>query len=277
MSELETILSTPSPRTRASLLNDLRQLGLAEGMTVIVHSSLSSLGWVCGGAVTVIEVLMDVVTTTGTLVMPTHSGDYSDPGNWQAPPVPAEWWPIIRETMPAFDPQVTPTRGMGKIAEVFRTCPDVLRSSHPAVSFAAWGQHAKAIVTDHSLDDSLGEGSPLARLYDLNGWVLLLGVGYDSSTCFHLAEYSINGAKRVVKGAAILEAGQRVWKLYTDIEFEDDCFVELGTAFEQAGYVKVSKVGSTTARLFPVKSAVEFAKNWLTIRARVSLSPEIFP
>ncbi|MDM9381382.1 AAC(3) family N-acetyltransferase [Chlorogloeopsis sp. ULAP01] len=274
MSELEIILSTPSPRTRASLLRDLRQLGLAEGMTVMVHSSLSSLGWVCGGAVTVTEALMDVVTTTGTLVMPTHSASYSDPANWQAPPVPAEWWPIIRETMPAFDPQVTPTRGMSEIVEVFRTWPDVLRSSHPAVSFAAWGQHAKAMIADHSLNDSLGEGSPLARLYDLNGWVLLLGVGYDSSTCFHLAEYRINRAKRVTKGAAILEAGQRVWKLYTDIEFEDDCFVEMGTAFEQAGHVKVSKVGSATARLFPVRSAVDFAKNWLTNQTTVSLTPE---
>jgi aminoglycoside 3-N-acetyltransferase len=277
MSELEIILSTPSPRTRASLVSDLHQLGLAEGMTVMVHSSLSSLGWVCGGAVTVIEALMDAVTPTGTLVMPTHSADYSDPANWQAPPVPAKWWSIIRETMPAFDPQVTPTRGMGKIVEVFRTFPDVLRSSHPAVSFAAWGQHAKAIVTEHSLDDSLGEGSPLARLYDLNGSVLLLGVGYDSSTCFHLAEYRISGAKRVAKGAAMMEAGKRVWKLYTDIEFEDNCFIEIGTDLEQAGNVKVSKVGSATTRLFPVRTAVDFAKNWLTERARVSLTPEALP
>jgi aminoglycoside 3-N-acetyltransferase len=158
MSEPEAILSTPSPRTRQSLLSDLRQLGLTPGMTVMVHSSLSSLGWVCGGPVTVVQALMDVVTATGTLVMPTHPTDYSDPADWQAPRVPADWWPIIRETMPAFDPQVTPTRGMGQIVEVFRTWPYVLRSSHPAVSFAAWGQHAEAIVMGHSLDDSQRRG-----------------------------------------------------------------------------------------------------------------------
>lgn len=265
---MEATLSTPSPRTRALLATDLLNAGLTVGMTVMVHSSLSSLGWVCGGPVTVVQALMDVVTTAGTLVMPTHSANYSDPGQWQAPPVPAEWWSIIRETMPAFDPQVTPTRGMGRIVEVFRTWPKVLRSSHPAVSFAAWGQHIEVIVMGHSLDYSLGEGSPLVRLYDLNGWVLLLGVGYDRSTCFHLAEYRSIGAKRVSKGAPILEAGQRVWKPYTDIEFDDSCFAEMGAAFEQAGHVKVSKVGSATTRLFAVKSAVDFAVNWLTARAR---------
>lgn len=268
MSEPEAILSTPSPRTRALLASDLLNAGLTPGMTVMIHSSLSSLGWVCGGPVTVVQALMDVLTAAGTLVMPTHSGDYSDPAFWQAPPVPPEWWPIIRETMPAFDPQVTPTRGMGQIVEVFRTWPAVRRSSHPTVSFAAWGQDAEVIVMSHSLDDSLGEGSPLARLYDLNAWVLLLGVGYDCSTCFHLAEYRTSGAKRVKRGAPILLAGQRVWKTYTDIEFDDECFVEMGAAFEQQGHVKVSKVGSATTRLFALKAAVDFAVNWLTNKAK---------
>src|SRR5947209_4670435 len=109
------------PRTRASLAEDLRRLGLSEGVTVLVHSSLSTLGWVCGGPVAVVQALLDVLTDSGTLVMPTHSGEYSDPAPWQEPPVPRDWWPVIRETMPAFDPQVTPTRGMGRIVEVFRS------------------------------------------------------------------------------------------------------------------------------------------------------------
>lgn len=265
MSEAEVALTTPSPRTRKNLAADLHQLGLAPKMIVLAHSSLSSLGWVCGGPVTVVQALMDVITPAGTLVMPTHSGDYSDPAQWQDPPVPSEWWSIIRETMPAFDPQVTPTRGMGQVVEVFRTWPQVLRSFHPTVSFAAWGQHAAAITMRHSLDNSLGEESPLARLYELNGWVLLLGVGYDSSTCFHLAEYRSAGAKRIERGAPVLEVG-RVWKSYTDIEFDSDCFIEMGQAFEQAGHVKVSKAGAATTKLFPVRCAVDFAVNWLRKR-----------
>lgn len=263
MSESKVLLSTPSPRTRQSLATDLSNAGLAPGMTVIVHSSLSSLGWVCGGSVAVVQALMDVVTPNGNLVMPTHSGDLSDPAIWQEPPVPQEWWSIIRETMPAFDPQVTPTRGMGKIVETFRTWENVMRSYHPQVSFAAWGKDAEKIISNHSLDYSLGENSPLARLYDLNAWVLLLGVGYENCTSFHLAEYRVSKRQEVNKGAPILKAGQRVWQWFTDIEFDTDCFVEIGEALEETGQVGISTVGSARTKLFNMRNAVDFAVTWL--------------
>ncbi|KAF3884306.1 MULTISPECIES: AAC(3) family N-acetyltransferase [Nostocales] len=263
MSEAETIFQTPSPRTRESLAADLRQIGITPGAILLVHSSLKSLGWVCGGPVTVIQAFMDVLTTTGTLVMPSHSGEYSDPAEWQNPPVPSEWVQIIRDTMPAFDARLTPTRGMGKIAETFRTFPDVVRSSHPTSSFAAWGKHAPEIINNHSLDYCLGNESPLARLYDLNASVLLLGVGYDSNTCFHLAEYRITKVKQITQGSPIVEGEQRVWKTYRDIELKGECFEEMGTAFEQAGHVKSSHVGNAQTKLFLLRSAVDWAVSWL--------------
>lgn len=263
MSESKVILSTSSPGTRQSLATDLMNTGLTSGMTVIVHSSLSSLGWVCGGSVAVVQALMDMITPDGNIVMPTHSGDLSDPAGWGNPPVPSEWWPIIRETMPAFDPQVTPTREMGRIVETFRTWENVMRSSHPQVSFAAWGKDAQKIISNHSLENSLGENSPLARLYNLNAWVLLLGVGYDSCTSFHLAEYRVDRKQRINRGAPILVEGKRVWKWYTDIEFDVDCFVEIGEAFEKTGQVKFSKVGSAPTKFFNMRNAVDFAVSWL--------------
>ena len=176
MTELDTLQNIPTPRTRESLAADLRALGLHSGMVVIVHSSLSSIGWVNGGSVAVVQALLDVITSDGTLVMPAHSGDLSDPSYWQHPPVPEAWWAIIRETMPAFDPRFTSTRGMGRIAETFRTWPGTLRSSHPQDSFAAWGRYAGFITANHTLDFGLGEQSPLARIYDLDGQVLLLAI-----------------------------------------------------------------------------------------------------
>src|SRR5512135_1478972 len=106
MGEKEVVEKTPLPGTRESLASDFRRLGLYEGMTLLVHSSLSALGWVCGGPVAVIQALMDVLTEAGTLIMPAHSGDVSDPARWCNPPVPADWIPIIRAAMPAFDPAI---------------------------------------------------------------------------------------------------------------------------------------------------------------------------
>ena len=130
MSE-EAVIDRGGPVTVASLTRDLHALGVEPGMTLLVHSSLSSLGWVCGGAQAAIEALTAALGPDGTLAMPAFSTGLTDPSEWEKPPVPESWWQPIRDSMPAFDKRVTPTRAMGAIAELFRTLPDVLRSDHP--------------------------------------------------------------------------------------------------------------------------------------------------
>lgn len=262
MPESRAIRETDMPVTRQSIAQDLSKLGVRPGMTLIVHSSLSSLGWVCGGAPTVVRALMDVITEDGTLVMPTHTGNYSDPANWSNPPVPQSWWEIIYESMPAFDPATTPSYLMGAIAENFRTTPGVLRSNHPQVSFAAWGKHAQQITAQHALAYGLGEQSPLARIYDLDGYILLLGVGYDRNTSFHLAEYRSPGITEVTLGAPITENGQRVWKNFPDIDIDSDIFPQIGERFEATGLVQRSLIGRADSRLLPQRPAIDFAVQW---------------
>jgi aminoglycoside 3-N-acetyltransferase len=265
--EAAAVARAEMPGTRESLAADLRALGVAPEMTLLVHSSLSALGWVAGGPVTVIQALMDVVTPDGTLVMPAFTGDNSDPAAWANPPVPETWWPIIRAHTPAFVPEITPTRMMGRIAETFRTWPGAVRSDHPQASFAAWGRDAEAIIAGQPLEGALGDDSPLARTYARDGWVLLLGVGFGNNTSFHLGEYRAGVSPWRETGAALLENGQRVWRWFREFEWNDEPFPEIGADFEATGAVRVGPVGAGQARLFSQRAAVDYAERWLRERA----------
>jgi aminoglycoside 3-N-acetyltransferase len=265
MSEADTIRKSKRPATVASLKADLSALGVEPGMLLLVHSSLSSLGWVSGGAQAVVQAMMETLTDVGTLVMPAHSTGNSEPSHWQHPPVPEDWWQTIRDSMPGFDRKVTPTRGMGAIAELFRTVPDVRRSDHPSCSFCAWGRYAHAITADHRLDSRLGEDSPLARVYDLDGRVLLLGVGHDRNTSLHLCEQRAEwaGKEIVEQGAAVQFGDGRQWVTYRDLRFQDDDFAEIGRAFEQEHEVATGKVAIADCRLFKQRELVDFGVEWM--------------
>ncbi|MGE7847783.1 aminoglycoside N(3)-acetyltransferase [Bacillus cereus] len=258
----EIVASTQFPNTIETITKDLKALGVEKGMTIIVHSSLSSIGWISGGAVAVVEALMKVVTEEGTIIMPTQSSDLSDPKHWSRPPVPEDWWQIIRDNVPAFDSRITPTRGMGEIVECFRTYPNVVRSNHPLGSFAAWGEHAVGITMNHSLSMSFGEESPLRKIYDLDGYVLLIGVGYDSNTSVHLSEVRSGACELIQVGAPIIENGERVWKEFVEMDYESEKFVEIGVEFERKGTVKNGKIGNATCRLMKQRDIVDFGTEW---------------
>lgn len=266
MGERERIAATKTPNTVASLTSDFRRLGLVPGDTVLVHSSLSSIGWVCGGPQAVILALLAAIRSPekqGTIVMPAHSGDWSDPAEWRNPPVPPEWIPIIREQMPAYDAAMTPTRGMGVIAELFRTFPGTLRSSHPQVSFTANGPLAEEILADHPLTPGLGFDCPIGRMRTHGAKVLLLGVGYGNCTSFHLAETRLPGMPMFRMGTAMVEKGNRVWQWFEDYDYDDGDFTLLGTDFEAAHPVLTGQVGLAHCRLFDLKAGVDFACAWL--------------
>ena len=267
MSEKDVIKKTGErPITKDSIKTDLVQLGVKPGMVLIVHSALSKIGWVSGGAVAVIQALNEVLGTDGTLVMPTHTGDWSDPEEWSNPPVPENWKEIIRQTMPAFDLDLTPTRGMGRIPETFRGKKGVIRSNHPQMSFAAFGKDAALIAGDHSLDFGLGDQSPLARVYDLDGWILLLGVSHENNTSLHLAEFRSDfpGKKEVKQGAPLLVNGKREWVVIRDWEDGSEDFEELGKAYQQAdGTAVKGKVGLADSILVPQRELVDFGIQWM--------------
>lgn len=163
--------SDPTPDAdglgRDELVADLRRLGLESGDDVVVHASLSSLGWVDGGAETVVDALSDAVGTGGTVVVPTFTPS------------------VVREE--PFDPDETRSR-TGAISEALRTRDDARRSDHPTHSVAALGPAADELTDEHALESSLGPHSPLHRLAERGGKVLLIGVGHERNSTVHVAE-----------------------------------------------------------------------------------------
>jgi aminoglycoside N3'-acetyltransferase len=255
----------PGPFTAEDLAKHLEALGVRPGSTIIVHSSLSSLGYVVGGARAVVIALTDVLGPQGTLVVPTHSSELSDPMNWSRPPIPEAWWPTVRASMPAYDPLLTTTRQMGAVAEMVRHLPGALRSSHPRVSFAALGPQADFIIKHHDLVDSFGERSPLARLYDLDAQIVLLGVGHPNNTTLHLAESRAPASRpTLIEGAPMIVRGQRQWVRYETLDYDADDFEQVGAALKNAGLEHEGLVGGAPTKIMSVKPVVDYATTWFT-------------
>ena len=266
MSEAQVIQATNGPpATIDSLVADLRALGVMPGSTLIVHTALSKLGWVCGDAVAVIFALEQALGPEGTLVMPSHT-NLSDPANWQNPPVPTDWVKVIQDNMPPYHPDLTPTRKMGAVAETFRKQAGVLRSDHPQLPFAAWGANAEKVTNGQPLNYPHGDNSPLAHIYALDGWVLLLGVGHSNNTSLHLAEARADFPGRKVEqlAAPMLVDGQRQWVSFEDYEEGSEHFDKIGAAFAAATDLQKSgKVGQGTAMLMPQRPLVDFGVEWM--------------
>lgn len=276
MSESDVIHKTKDVITKETLLNDFKALGIKKGDILLVHSSLSKLGWIVGREITVIDALLEMVGKNGTIVMPCFSGENSDPSRWENPPVPNSWVETIKENMPPFDPLKTPTREMGRIADAFWRYPNALRSNHPQVSFSAIGPKAEWILQDQPLSPGFGENSPLYKLYDLQAKVLLLGVGYGSCTCLHRCEVQLTPLKQYhLTGARIIKEGQSIWQEFMEIDYDDNDFSKLGEDYEKQYPVSIHRVGIADCRLIDMVSLCDFGKQWLQIHRPIHTDEKI--
>lgn len=250
---------------KEDIIKELKRTGLKEKDTVMVHTSLKKMGYVCGGAQTVIEALIDVVGKEGTVMMPTQSWKNLDPEegvHWDAD---QNEWQKIRDNWPAYDKHITPTNTMGAVAEMFRQWPGSIRSDHPARSVCAYGKYAEYLTKDHDLSNIFGEGSPVARLYELNGKVLLLGVDHDKNTSLHLADARAEypGKHNCTQYSAIMENGKRVWKKYETLFVDGEDFIEIGRGFEENFPVSTGLIGEAKIRLMNQRDLVDYAVGWI--------------
>jgi aminoglycoside 3-N-acetyltransferase len=256
-----------APATDRQLIGQLSALGLPPGRDVLVHCSLRQVGPVAGGAATLLAAIQAVIGPTATVVVPALTPDNSttSPAFFHAVRgLNAAARASYVQAMPGFDPARTPSFRVGAFAEFVRSHPDSVRSSHPQTSFAALGPAAARLTARHDLDAHLGARSPLGALYRAGASVLLLGVGYDTCTAFHLAEYRQPRPPVRAYRCFTLVNGRRLQHDFRAVDLHDQDFAELGSAFELANAVARGAVGRATARVFDVRDAVDYAAGWMS-------------
>jgi aminoglycoside 3-N-acetyltransferase len=265
-------MEIPGPLiTRHHLVYDLEQLGLSPGQVVMLHASVKAIGWIAGGPDVVLQALLDVLTPEGTLMM--YVG-------WESSPYELAQWPEETQRLalahwPPFDPATSRAyRKWSILTEYLRTWPGARRSEHPDGSFAAVGARADWLIQHHPLQYGYGPGSPLAKLCETRGKVLLLGAPLDTLTVLHHAEHLAQVPnKRVVRyQMPVSQGGQRVWvtveEFDTDVGIVDwrgpePLFATIARQFLESGQGLSGKVGLAQSYLFDAAELVQFGVRWI--------------
>lgn len=285
--------STRPPVTYTRLRSDLAALGVRPGAALMVHARLSAVGWIPGGADTVVQALLDTLTEPGTLMVLC---------GWEHQCYDLERWPPQRRTAyldepPAFDPQVSAADpGVGRLPERVRTWPGAYRSRHPMGSFAALGRRNQELLADQPWNGMYGPGSPLERLVDVDGQVLMLGAPLETATLLHYCESiaeiaeppSGPGKRRVTYRMPLsgcqtaADDGEVVWREFTDLETgsdEDpsaevlpytgvvgervDAFEVIMTDALAAGLSRSGRVGHAASHLLSARDLSAFGTQWI--------------
>jgi aminoglycoside 3-N-acetyltransferase len=247
--------------TRKQLCQDLERLGLSAGDIVCVHSAASKIGYVIGGPRTILDALLDTVGPQGTIMMPTFTGDLSDPAKWRFPAIPPEIMDEVRSSMPGFNPDLSPSRGMGVLPELLRHRPGAVRSSHPQSSFTALGGKASEICGQHSLDYRFGPQSPLGALTAHGGKVLMLGSPWNTASFFYLVDFELPGRTEVTMASPVETESGVQWREYRDLSYTARGHEAIIHLLER-GMATRGLVGRADSVLFEAKPALAETLTW---------------
>jgi aminoglycoside 3-N-acetyltransferase len=166
----------------------------------------------------------------------------------------------------------TPCRSMGVVADTFWRLPHVLRSNSPH-AFAASGPAASAITAPHPHDFPHGPDSPVGRVHELDGQVLLLGVGHDADTTIHLAEALAGVRYRCRKQLTIVQNGKPVRLGYSEIDHCCQNFNRVDDWLDAQGKQQRGHVGQAQARLARARDIVSVVSDQIAVDETVFLHP----
>ena len=237
--------------SRGQLVRQLRALGVRAGGVLLVHTSFRAVRPVEGGPLGLIAALREALGPGGTLAMPSWTGDDELP----------------------FDPASTPASpDLGVVADVFWRLPGVVRGGH-AFAFAAAGPQAERITAGPLPLPPHIPDSPVGRVHELDGQVLLLGVGHDADTTLHLAELIAGVPYRVPKHITVLQDGRPTRVDYLENDHCCERFSLTEGWLRQGGLQAEGPVGHAHARLARAADIVRVAVEKLAADPLLFLHP----
>ncbi|MBN2299614.1 MAG: AAC(3) family N-acetyltransferase [Acholeplasmataceae bacterium] len=251
----EIIDQSDYPLIKQDIIDGLRNLGLKKNDTIMVHSSLSSFGYVVNGANDIIEALMEVVSD-GTIIMPGHNSVNSNVREWRNPPVPQSWFEIVEQNIRPASREVEPV-SIGKIPRVFGRYEGVKYTNHPFVALQIYGKGPKALL-EQPLNRPHSMNGPFGYLYHNQVKLLMLGSDYDNLTFMHLASNILNSYMDMYSN--IYQDGKIVRIKYDIENDEPEDFIKIGKSFEETkkDFIKIGKIGKATCRLIDGKELIDF-------------------
>lgn len=252
--------------TQSRLIADLKMLGVEAGQTVMVHGSVKSVGEVLGGPNVILQALFDALGSDGTVMM--YVG-WEDMPETMDNLMPADCAIRLKE-WPMFDLRTSrAVREHGILAECLRTWPNACRSNNPEASMVGCGARAAWLVEGHSLNYGYGPESPLAKLVQVGGKVLMLGAPLDTITLLHHAENLAKlRNKNVVHYSCPMKIDDhRVWIDFEDYNtgkpHADYTFEQIAQCYMAMNEIKSWGVGNAKSYLFDAAALTAFAVEWL--------------
>lgn len=235
------------PVTQQDIEEGLRDLGVEAGNALEVHSSLSSFGVVDGGAISVINALMRVVGLQGAIVMSAY------PVSSAIPLSPAEQARGITWKVRVLREDGDEPSSMGIISDTFRNTPGVICGSG-VHRVCAWGRDAERHRQGYR------------HLVDVDGSVLLLGVGIDRCSSMHLAEETVPLPDAI---NAVFTLPADIQQEYADTEWSvgygttpDDAWMKVYNEADRRGLVKHQRIGTADCLLFKAQSVISIHEQW---------------
>lgn len=231
---------------RQDLVKDLQRLGVKPGMDVMVHSSLSKIGDVAGGAETVVDALLAAVGAKGTVLAPSFN----------------------HKAATVYNPLTTPTTN-GAIADALWRHPRAHRSIHATHAVAAIGARASQYVADHLHAGIWSDDSPIGQLVHGEGYLLALGTTHWTTTAYHVAECSMpcgcidpfGNVDRIVTEEGRVDD---VWGLaFRSGECPVEISPKLDAALDRRGLQRRGKVGEAECELVRARDLFQVRREHL--------------